>query len=129
MIYTILVQSSPAITSGPPTALKFARALIASGHSIYRIFLYGDGVHLSNNQAVPPQDELHTAQDWSAFIEENELDAVVCIAAALKRGVLNKEESLRYDKGAAIMDNAYDISGLGQLIDAGIHSDRVITFS
>ncbi|MCK5275745.1 MAG: DsrE family protein, partial [Alphaproteobacteria bacterium] len=49
--------------------------------------------------------------------EEHNLDLVVCVAAALRRGI--KDD---------ILAPGFRISGLGQLIEAGIVSDRLVTF-
>lgn len=129
MQYTIVIQSSPNQNGSALAALKFSQALLASSHSIFRVFLYGEGVLVSNSQSVPPQDELKLSESWAEFIRENKIDAVVCIAAALKRGILNQTESDRYDKSSPAMDDSYDLSGLGQLIEASALSDKVITFS
>jgi tRNA 2-thiouridine synthesizing protein D len=45
------------------------------------------------------------------------VDLVVCVAAALRRGI--KEE---------VLAPGFRISGLGQLVDSGIKADRLITF-
>lgn len=127
MIYSLLIQCS-ASQSITLSALKFARALLEAKHSIHRIFFYGDGVHIANFNTAQPQDEQDVYKDWRTFIEENELDAVVCIAAALKRGVLNIEEAQRYER-KPVTGAPYDLSGLGQLIEACAHSDRMITFA
>jgi tRNA 2-thiouridine synthesizing protein D len=56
------------------------------------------------------------------------MDLVVCIAAALRRGVLNQEEAERYEKSTHNLAQEFNISGLGQLVDAAVNSDRLITF-
>lgn len=128
MIYTLLIQCSPTSTSVASSALKFAEALLDAKHSIYRVFFYGDAVQLANQNTTQPQDEQDLFAIWQRFIGANELDAVVCVAAALKRGVLNAEEAQRHDL-KPVTGTPYDLSGLGQLIDACALSDRVITFA
>jgi len=49
--------------------------------------------------------------------EEHSVDLVVCVAAALRRGIVD-------DNLAA----GFRISGLGQLVESGIRSDRLVTF-
>lgn len=129
MIFSLIIQTSAQKTELATTALEFARSLLRNQHTIHRIFFYGDGVLLANSTNVFPQDEqdVHTA--WRSFIAENKIDAVTCIAAALRRGVLNKEEKNRYQRTAAVLAPEYDLSGLGQLIDAAVHSDKLITFA
>lgn len=128
MIYSLLVQCSPSSYSTATAALKFTRALIDTDHVIHRIFFYGDAVSLANRNTAQPQDEPDLFREWRDLIETHKLDAVVCIAAALKRGVINQEEARRYQL-QEVTGSPYDLSGLGQLIDACAHSDRLITFA
>lgn len=127
MNYTLIIQSAPA-SSSTMTALKFAQSLLLAQHQIYRLFFYGDGVQLANNNASPPQDENDDHALWQQLITGHNLDAVVCIATALKRGVIDQQEAQRYNL-TAVTGAPFELSGLGQLIDACAHSDRVITFA
>ncbi|NMX68344.1 sulfurtransferase complex subunit TusD [Pseudomonas sp. WS 5111] len=109
-------------------ALQFAQAVLAGGHEIVRLFFYQDGVYSAANSVVAPQDEQDIAQQWSAFVSKHQLDGVVCIAAALRRGVLNAEEAARYQRSAVNLDAPWALSGLGQLHDAIQDADRLICF-
>lgn len=109
-------------------ALQFAQAALAGGHEIVRLFFYQDGVYSAANSVVTPQDEQDIAQQWRAFVSEHQLDGVVCIAAALRRGVLNAEEAARYQRNAVSLDAPWALSGLGQLHDAIQDADRLICF-
>lgn len=129
MIYSLLIQTSPGNFSITACALEFAKALLQQNHSIFRIFFYGDGVLLGNDSAVTPQGEPDIHAEWRRFIEDQQIDAVVCIAAALKRGILDHAESQRYQKHAATLADTFDLSGLGQLIEAAAQSDKLITFA
>ena len=110
------------------SALEFARAVLASGHQISRLFFYRDAVHIASGLGVQPQDEQDVSREWRDFISEHQLDAVVCIAAALRRGVLNDTEAARWGRPAANTGLPYDLSGLGQWIDGLQGADRTITF-
>ena len=109
-------------------ALLFAQAALAGGHEIVRLFFYQDGVYSAANSVVTPQDEQDIAQQWRALVGEHQLDGVVCIAAALRRGVLNAEEAARYQRNAVNLDAPWALSGLGQLHDAIQDADRLICF-
>ena len=109
-------------------ALLFAQAALAGGHEIVRLFFYQDGVYSASNSIVAPQDEQDIARQWREFVSRLQLDAVVCIAAALRRGVLNSEEATRYQRGAVNVDAPWALSGLGQLHDAIQAADRLICF-
>ena len=109
-------------------ALRFAEAVLAGGHEIVRLFFYQDGVYSASCNIVTPQDEPDLAQQWAAFFSEHQLDGVVCIAAALRRGVLNEAEATRYQRSAVNLTAPWDLSGLGQLHDAIQAADRLICF-
>ncbi|GLZ86929.1 sulfurtransferase TusD [Metapseudomonas resinovorans] len=109
-------------------ALRFAEACLDGGHEIVRLFFYQEGVHSASANAVAPQDEPNLAAEWSAFVRKHKLDGVVCIAAALRRGVLNAEEAQRYERPAANLAEGWDLSGLGQLHEAAQMADRLVSF-
>ena len=128
MQYTLAIYGAPYSCQACQTALNFARAALHRGHSIYRVFFYQDGVHTASTLAEPPQDEAHLYAEWEALANDHNIDMVVCISAALCRGVLDDNESERYDKLHTNMSPAFTVSGLGQLVDGAIHGDRLITF-
>ncbi len=119
---------SPAHAPSSRRALRFAEAALAGGHQIERLFFYQDGVHSASGNIVAPQDELDSAAQWRQFITEHRLDAVVCIAAALRRGVLDAAQASRYQRDAANLPAPWVLSGLGQLHEAAQSADRLICF-
>lgn len=119
---------SPAHAPSSRRALRFAQAALAGGHEIVRLFFYQDGVHSASGNVVTPQDELDLPTEWRAFVSAQQLDAVVCIAAALRRGVLNAEEAQRYQRPAVNLPAPWELSGLGQLHEAAQVADRVMCF-
>ncbi len=128
MRFSLLIHYSPTQTEGAYTALQFAQELIAQSHTIYRVFLYRGGVALGNELVVHSTDELDIQREWQAFAKEHQLDMVVCIAAGLRRGLINETEAARHGKLQHNLAPAYDLSGLGQWVDAVASSDRFITF-
>lgn len=127
MKFVISVLSA---STAPSTrrALCFAQAVLAAGHEIVRIFFYQDGVLTASGSIVVAQDQQNIAKQWQAFIADSQLDAVVCIAAALRRGVLDHAEAQRYQRDAVNLASGYQLSGLGQLHDALQQADRFISF-
>ena len=128
MKFVLAIYGAPSNSQAPQSALCFARAVLAQGHEIVRLFFYQDGVHTATALAQPPQDESNLPKQWQAFIEAHQLDAVVCIAAALRRGVVDNAEAERYELTGANLRQGYELSGLGQLVDGALLADRVITF-
>jgi len=93
-----------------------------------RLFFYQDGVHNASDNLVTAQDEADTAQQWRQFIETQQLDAVVCIASALRRGLLSQEEAARHGRRCANLKEPWQLSGLGQLHEAAQQADRLLCF-
>lgn len=128
MRYALLVLESPAAGTSSQAALRFARAAVARGHQVARVFFYGDGVAAGNSNSCPPQDEADHVAAWRDFALAGGTELVVCIAAALRRGVLDAGEAERYERAAANLDPAFVLSGLGQLAEAVLDADRLVTF-
>lgn len=117
MKFAIMIKQGPFTHQASDTAYRFTVAALAKGHEIYRVFFYNDGVYNSNKLSEPQTDDRNLVSLWSDLAAEHSLDLVVCIAAALRRGM--KEE---------ILADGFRISGLGQLVEAGIQADRTIVF-
>ena len=127
MIYSLVVLASPA-TAVPQRALAFARALLERGHEIRRVFFLDDGVQCGLATAVEAQDEVDQVAEWRALSEEHQVELIACVSSALRRGVLDATEAERHDRGAATLDDAFSIGGLGLLVEAASDSDRLLTF-
>ncbi|WP_439858637.1 sulfurtransferase complex subunit TusD [Pseudomonas sp. MBLB4136] len=127
MKFAIALFSAPHAPSSR-RALRFAQAALAGGHEIVRLFFYQDGVHSASSNPVSAQDEPDLPAEWRELVRTQQLDAVVCIAAALRRGVLNDEEAQRYERNAANLSAPWELSGLGQLHEATQMADRLVCF-
>jgi len=128
MIFSIAVFAGPQNSEAPLSALLFARAVIAAGHDLTRVFFYHDGVSTANLLNTPPQDEPDVTQEWSEFGQQHQLEMLVCVASALRRGILDQTEATRHNKPAANLAEGFEIAGLGQLIDAALNADRLVVF-
>ncbi len=128
MKFTIQVSEGPYNHQASDSAYQFAKAALEKGHEIYRVFFYHDGVNNATRLTTPPQDDRNVVNRWSALAEEHNLDLVVCVAAAQRRGIADADESKRNGKDADNIAPGFRISGLGQLIEGGIQSDRLVIF-
>ena len=117
MKFGILVNEGPYQHQASDSAYLFCRAAIAKGHEIHRVFFYHDGVNNSTRMTEPPPDDRTVVARWSQLAAAHGVDLVVCVAAALRRGI--KDENLA---------PGCRISGLGQLVESGIQAERLVTF-
>lgn len=128
MIFSLAVYSAPYSSQASYSAYQFAVAALSQGHNLHRVFFYQDGVHNATSLAAPPQDEFNLQLAWQRLAKDHDLDLVVCIAAALRRGILDETEAKRYDKPSHNLASEFTVSGLGQLVEAAVMSDRLISF-
>lgn len=124
----VLVSEGPYTHQASDSAYQFVKAALEKGHEIFRVFFYNDGVNNGTRLTVPPQDERNIQTNWTELAEKHNLDLVVCIAAAQRRGILDENEAKRQGKDADNIAPGFRISGLGQLIETGIESDRLVVF-
>lgn len=128
MIFSISVLCSPHASQEAFAAYQFVQAAIAKGYIVRRVFFHGDGVLNACCLNTPPQDELNLYAAWVDLANTHKIELVVCIASALRRGIIDQDEAQRYEKPAHSLQPPFILSGLGQLIDAIIESDRFISF-
>ena len=113
----ILVNEGPFTHQASDSAYCVALAAIEKGHQVSRVFFYNDGVFNANRLSEPQTDDRNLVSLWSGLGKDHGIDLVVCVAAALRRGI--SEE---------ILQAGFRISGLGQLVEAGIQNDRLVVF-
>jgi tRNA 2-thiouridine synthesizing protein D len=126
--FALLVTGQPHTDQSSLTALRFCQATLDRGHSIYRVFFFNDGVHCGNRFITPPQDEIAIPLQWQTLQQEHELDLLVCVSSALRRGVIDAKEAERYDINGHNLAKGFAIGGLGQWVDACINADRIVRF-
>ena len=125
---SVMVNEGPYTHQAADTAYHFIDAALRAGHEVFRVFFYHDGVNNGTRMTTPPQDDRNIVNRWSALAVEHDLDLVLCVAAAQRRGILDADEAKRNGKDGDNIAPGFRISGLGQLIEAGIQSDRVVVF-
>jgi tRNA 2-thiouridine synthesizing protein D len=128
MKFGIQINEGPYQHQAADTAYQFTKAALDKGHEVYRVFFYHDGVNNGTRLTTPPQDDRHITNRWIDLAEKYDLDLVVCVAAAQRRGVVDADEAKRHGKDATNLAPRFRISGLGQLVEAGIQSDRLVVF-
>jgi tRNA 2-thiouridine synthesizing protein D len=128
MKFAIQINEGPYTHQASDSAYQFTKAALEKGHEIFRVFFYHDGVNNGTRLTTPPQDDRNIVKRWSELAEQHGLDMVVCVAAAQRRGIADEDEAKRNGKDADNIAPGFRISGLGQLIEAGIQSDRLLVF-
>ena len=128
MKFAIQINEGPYQHQASDSAYLFTKAALEKGHEIFRVFFYHDGVNNGTRLTTPPQDDRHIVNRWAELAEQHDLDLVVCVAAAQRRGLVDEGEAQRNGKDATNIHPGFRISGLGQLVEAAIQSDRLVVF-
>jgi len=128
MKYSIMVNEGPYTHQASDTALQFCKAALDADYEIFRVFFYHDGVNNGTRYTVPPQDDRNIQKEWSKLAEAHDIDLVICIAAAQRRGIMDADEAKRQGLDGDNIAPGFRISGLGQLIEGGIICDRQLVF-
>jgi len=128
MKFSIQINEGPYQHQAADTAYQFTKAALEKGHEVFRVFFYHDGVNNATRLTTPPQDDRNIVNRWTELAEKYNLDMVVCVAAAQRRGIVDADEAKRNGKDATNLAPRFRISGLGQLIEAGIQADRLMVF-
>lgn len=128
MKLAIQVNEGPYQHQASDSAYMFTSAALEKGHEIFRVFFYHDGVNNGTRLTTPPQDDRNIVNRWAELAEKHGLDMVVCVAAAQRRGMVDEGEAKRNSKDATNIHPNFRISGLGQLVEAAIQSDRLVVF-
>ncbi len=115
MKFSIVVNASPELPASR-AALHFCQAIVDQAHSIHRIFFLNDGVLNAHiDQAI--------SRDWAEFLSKHDADAACCTASCQTHSLADTLGS-----PSTILNPAFAIAGLGQLVEASSRSERLITF-
>ncbi len=128
MLFALLVHGGPTGAPSSLAALRFAESLLAGGHSIARVFFHGDGAALGNVMLVSPASETDLPDGWQALARQHGVELLACVGSATRRGVLDTREAARHGLPASTLREGFELAGLGQLVDAALRCDRLISF-
>ena len=89
--YSVLITTSPFHGDSAIRALAFIEGAIANGDTINNIFFYGDGVYHTNNLMLQTGDSHFAHGDWKHLATNHDIQILVCITAAVKRGIVSQQ--------------------------------------
>ena len=123
MIFVIQVNSAPYQNQSAYTALQFCRAVLQQQHQIKRVFFYHDGIYNAFASAEAATGQYDIITGWTRLATVHQIDLLVCISAARLRGLTPSN-----DADSTLLADGFRIGGLGEMAEAMIEADRVLTF-
>lgn len=125
----LLVTGSPYQSRACHTAFRFLRAALKKDPTcINGVFFYQDAVLIGSQLAQPPRDEFNLTEAWQALSNEYQVPLYLCIAAAVRRGIINEPESQRYELDQHSIASGFQLEGLGTLVELMNSTQKVIQF-
>ena len=128
MRFALLVHGSPCGSASSLAAVRFAETLLAEGHSIGRVFFHGDGAAHANAALMPSTNEADLPARWQALARAHGVELLACVGSAARRGVVDAREAARQGLAGSTVREGFERAGLGQLVDAALRCDRVVSF-
>ena len=112
-----MVNASPWGASLGATALRFARAALAEGHTVPAVYFRGDGVYQaqSGRQADPGAESL--AEAWADLARAHEAVLLLCASAGARR----------FPEAQAFAP-PWRLAGLAEWVHWLERTDRVVSF-
>ena len=128
MKISVQINASPYQYQASDSAWHFIQAALLSGHEVFRVFFYHDGIYNALHDARPPADEQQIVKRWSELNAKHNIDLVVCVSSAQRRGLLESSVAKKVNGYEKALADGFRIAGLGLLMEAVIDSDRLVTF-
>lgn len=128
MRFALMVTGPAYGTQQASSALLFARALLAEGHTLDSVFFYREGVYNANQLTSPASDEVDMVRSWQALHQQHNIALHICVAAALRRGVTDAAQEGPQESSVSNLQPGFTLTGLGALAEATLTADRVVQF-
>lgn len=117
-----VVITTPPYSHLTITALTYVEAALMAGINVIGVFFYQDGVMHANEDISIASDEYQAIAHWQRLEQQYQLPLHICITAAEKRGIAC--DAIDNDK----INNAFTVSGLGELVELTTKASRLVQF-
>lgn len=125
MDYVLAIKSPVYGAQGAFLAYQVAKELLKTNHTIRQIFFFQEGISNANVFINPANDEINLMEQWQILAKSHNLSLHLCIAAAQRRGVIDKTSS---HLNITNLAEHFTLAGLGEFSQAVLQADRLLTF-
>ena len=126
--YSILITTSPFHGDTAKRAFAFIKGVLDNGATFTNVFLYSDGVLHANSLMLQTSDELYAYNEWKALADNHNITLLVCITAAVKRGIVSEQEAIENGLSMANLVAPFEQAGLGEFFSELHNCDRLVQF-
>ncbi|KXJ59735.1 MAG: sulfur relay protein TusD [Alteromonas sp. Nap_26] len=126
--YSILITTPPFHGDTAKRAFAFIKGVLDNGDTVSNVFFYSDGVLHANSLMLQTSDELYAYNEWKALAENHNITLLVCITAAVKRGIVSEQEAIENGLSIANLVSPFEQAGLGEFFSELHNCDRLVQF-
>ena len=126
--YSILITHPPSDVTQTIAAQQFSDQICQQGHTLNNVFFYGDGIHHANALSLAPSDEHAVYAHWCEVQRTTNCELLVCITAAVKRGVVSAEEAAKAEEDMFNLRPPFTQAGLGEFFSALHECEKLVQF-
>lgn len=119
--FTLVIGAAPEQTNDHYAAWHFVQAALFAGHQV-QLFFNQDGVRVADPHYDIPTDEWQSGVQWQRLLQQQQITATVCSAAAQRRGLLANTST------PPALRAGFVIGGLGALVEFTQDTDRLLQF-
>lgn len=105
-------------------ALDFLQAWIKAQKPVARVFFYQDAV-LAANIGLKSNSTL--VNEFSELSKKHQFPLQVCVASAHRRGIIDEAQAKKQDTQATL-NQAFELVGLGELAEAALNNEKIVSF-
>ena len=119
-----VVVTTPPYDNVTTTAINIIKAALANDKRIIGVFFYKQGVLNASKHLALASDEFQPQQHWQHLASQHNIPLYLCSTAAEKHGLLVEENDNKDE--FKLIDSAFNIAGLGELVALSTQADRIL---
>lgn len=125
----ILLVTGPAYgTQQSTSAWLFAKKLIEKKHNLTNVFFHLEGVFNANMLNTSINGSINLTDKWLNIKKKYKVNLNLCISAALKRGIVSKEESKNFSHTSFNLQKGFKLVSLSFMSKKLLQCDRLVQF-
>ena len=113
-----IITTSP-LDNRTITSINLITAALNNNIKVLGVFFYQQGVCNANKDIIIASDEFQPLKAWQNLQQKYDIPLHLCVTAGEKHGLIVEEQQ-------ANIDEAFTLSGLGELVELSIQATRVI---
>lgn len=127
MNFSVCILAPPS-SANSNAALQFCQAVLRADHELRDVFFYYDAAYHGSLLMLADSEHCKILDEWKSLHHDHCVNLLICVSAALKRGILNDTEAIKIEQAHGNLSSEFVLSSLGELMGIVNSADRLVTF-